>query len=263
MKKDKFTGLLTLDQLKSLKLSGLNETDRKSIFGQALDFYSEKVRVGKQTGERDPFEAAGQSLIHDFLPLHVPPVKYIGSGLARFAFAGEDGHVCKFAVDSAGMRQNHDEIKTLRKYGGWPCFVKMYDFDAENGFGLDVEAVAVIGEYTGTAKQMLYKLGAFGRDLDNMLYRIMTVCRRLSSYGFDVERVARSFYSEQYDEMLELTNNIVQAKTVQAKIFRKLAEYYKNELSEHRTGFDDLHSGNVGYAYRDGELVLVILDVGS
>lgn len=210
--KRNFSGFLTLDQLKSLKPS-LNETEGKSIFKEALKFYSEKVETGKLAGEYDPVEKAAKYLINEFLPRHAPPVKYIGSGIARFAFASEDGHVCKFAVDKAGMRQNNDEIRTFRKYDNWPCFVKMYDFDTRNSFGLDVEACATVDGSENTAMRMLGRIGAFGWNLYSMLYRLVRVCRYLSLHDFDVDRVINSFEPDFHDDVSVLVRNIAEAKT--------------------------------------------------
>lgn len=228
MKKDKFTGLLTLDQLKSLVAGGLNEADRKSrLFDEALLFYAETVKEGKRRGRYDPVQEAVNALTSEFLREHTPPVKYIGRGLGRMAFASTDGRVCKFAVDSAGIGQNKLEIDTLKAYRDWPCFIKMYECDDMEYFGLEVEACAIVGDDYATANRILSEIGSFGINLDDMLYQIMYVCKKLPIYDFDVERTAESFHGEPYDRILNLIDNIVQARTPQAKIFRNLAEYYK------------------------------------
>lgn len=214
MKKDKFTGLLTLDQLKSLAPGGLNETNRKSrLFSEALRFYAETVEKGKRLGRYDPIQEAVNTLTDEFLREHTPPVKYIGRGLGRMAFASTDGRVCKFAVDSAGIGQNKLEIDTLKTYRDWPCFIKMYECDDRTYFGLEVEACAIVGDDYATAIRILSEIGSFGVDLDDILYKIMYVCKKLPRYDFDAERVAESFHGGQYDRILNLIDNILQAKT--------------------------------------------------
>ena len=227
----------------------------------------------------DPFEDAAGAL-REFLQKD-ESVMFLGQGISRFAFAQRNGNVSKFAVDYGGYGQNGAEIKTLRKYAGFRCFPKLYDFDDRRLGGLEVEALAdVVGDF-GKAKSILEGMGLAGvknsvKGVDIAVkiacevcidVAIKMACNEIVKNGDFVEMDVDdlSFYSSLGFSRLEIevfARNVIEGKTVQARVFGDLVRYYTKQMRQNLQYITDFHLGNWGYAWRDGEIAFVLLDAG-
>ena len=200
-------------------------------------------------------------------------VMFLGQGDARFAFAQRNGNISKFALDIDGVRQNTTEISILRKYAGFRCFPKLYDFDDRREAGLEVEALAKVRGDIGKAVSILREMGlidpktAIGIHLADYMNFACSVCRDMAESGGGLEIDADIL--EDYSSMGVLPREVTafaravhEGKTTQARVFGDLVRYFTNSMNAKRRFITDLHLGNWGYAWREGEIALVLLDCG-
>lgn len=126
---------------------------RKTYDTVAEDFKTEDKRLTRT-----------YRLMKRYLKKSSPPIRFVGEGSSRSAFACDGGKCLKVAMNKKGVLQNSAEVKNCIQDTRYSCFAEIYGHDQDN-FTLLTECCAKI-----TAEQLAKEFGV--KDLF-MLFRIL------------------------------------------------------------------------------------------
>ena len=234
---------------------------RKTYDTVAEDFKTEDRRI-KRT----------YHLMKRYLKKNSPPIRFVGEGSSRSAFACDGGKCLKVAINKKGILQNNTEVKNCIKGSDeYSCFAKVYDND-KDGFTVLTECCSPIPSMKELAEQ-------FQLDDKDLLIRVLDEIVNTFECNIDAaERLARTeleelqpitYASEKADAAfyVGVINFCKAAKHPTdplEKVISDLIKFYtKNGKSDKALVIADLNEEtNWGYAIRDGFIVPVIIDAG-
>lgn len=236
------------------------------------------------TGFKDG-DSAWRGLVHDQLRDHYlkskcPPIKLVGSGSSRTAYACLGGMCLKVAKSEAGAAQSQQELKHTKKRWWKPaveCFVQSYGATKDYGLLL-TECCAKID-----SGDKLAELLGFSSNEDVLRGAVKSICQSknldLEEAADDLRAMARRWrhdgehgfssmltwadVAEASAKSLETLLKLKEEKmTPGQRSFMQIVQFWKKH------GVDELLPGDVdraenwGIAIRRGQLTPVMVDVG-
>lgn len=294
--------VVTLDELKMLLPEGASQQVDESFFfkgglesaqlGPNLSFkdicraYSSmKQHADDLLAATGTSKKAWRGIVHDQLRDHYlkskcPPIKLVGSGSSRTAYACLGGMCLKVAKSEAGAAQSQQELKHTKKRWWKPmveCFVQSYGATKDYGLLL-TECCAKID----TGDKLAELLGFGGNeDILKGAIKSLGLSRKLElgEAAEDLRSMAKQWrndgengfssmltwakVAESAAETLERLAKLKEEKmTPGQRSFMQIVQFWKkNGINELLPG-DVIRAENWGLAIRRGQLTPVMVDVG-
>lgn len=281
--------LISLDDLKQLQTTQLSESVIDDIIGPGFSFKDVCKEYDGQKSKlkeelRSDFVYAYRSRLHEWLKREYlkdkcPPIKLVGAGSSRTAYACLGGKCLKVAMNDAGAAQNKQEQKNTQKKHWWSthysCFVNTYG--ANGDFGL------LLSECCSKVERPSQLTNAFGMDdidvlraivkaiCDDKKHNIQSASNSLKSMATDYKEKNKGFsvmlgyadVAESAASWLDQLDKTQYAKMTpgQKSFYQLILFWKKNGTSELLPG-DVINDENWGFAIRDGQVAPVMLDVG-
>ena len=294
--------VVTLEDLKQLLPGGASQQVDESFFfkgglegaqlGPGLTFKDVCKAYGSLKQHADDLlaatgttEKAWRGMVHDQLRDHYlkskcPPIKLVGSGSSRTAYACLGGMCLKVAKSEAGAAQSQQELKHTKKRWWKPaveCFVQSYGATKDYGLLLTECCAEIKGN------DHLAELLGFTKNEDVLRGAVKSICQSksldLAEAADDLRAKARKWrhdgehgfssmltwadVAEASAESLETLLKLKEEKmTPGQRSFMQIVQFWKKH------GVDELLPGDVdraenwGIAIRRGQLTPVIVDVG-
>ena len=294
--------VVTLEDLKQLLPEGAGQQVDESFFFKGglegiqlspdLTFKDVCKAYGSMKQHADELLAATgtskkawRGMVHDQLRDHYlkskcPPIKLVGSGSSRTAYACLGGMCLKVAKSEAGAAQSQQELKHTKKRWWKPaieCFVQSYGATKDYGLLL-TECCAKID-----SGDKLAELLGFSSNEDVLRGAVKSICQSknldLAEAADDLRVMARRWrhdgehgfssmltwadVAEASAESLETLLELKEEKmTPGQRSFMQIVQFWKKH------GVDELLPGDVdraenwGIAIRRGQLTPVMVDVG-
>lgn len=207
-----------------------------------------------------------------------PPIKLVGVGSSRTAYACLGGKCLKVARSERGVAQNaHEEKLTKRRWWsrGWDCFAQTYAASNDHALLLTeccakIESERQLAEAFGMGDFEVF-LAVVKAAGDGRKHDLPSAARYLKDTAADLRRKGRDFSSmlayaaaaEKGAAWLDRT-----AKTGRRllspgqKSFMELAEFWSKNGADQLLPGDVTKENNWGLAVRDGQIAPVLLDIG-
>lgn len=282
--------LVSLDDLKQLQTQQLAENAIEDSIGQNLSFkdvcrayakqkQATEAKLGNTYFQRNWPLPMSVWLKSEYLSTKCPPIKLVGDGSSRTAYACLGGRCLKVAKSLAGVAQNKQELKHTKKKYWWStafkCFANTYA--ANDDFGL------ILSECCSNIEDEQQFVDAFGlRSIDEFRAIVKAVCDdkkcNLASASSTLKKIASEYsrrgrdfqavlkYADAADaaaKWLDQLSSLQYSRMSPGqKSFQQLVIFWKkNGTSELMPG-DVVNIQNWGFAIRDGKIAPVMLDVG-
>ena len=281
--------LVTLDDLKKLQTADLSERAEDSQIGPEFSFddicyvyktkkndFRKSLAVNFDSQWR---RAVCNWLKTNYLEKRCPPIKLVGVGSSRIAYACLGGKCLKVAQNEAGAAQNKQEQKHTQRKHWWStaykCFVSTYAVNTD--FGL------LLSECCARVEDIQQFLDAFGiDDIDVFRAVVKAICddkrhdassasSSLKLMAMDYKRRGKDFsalagYAVVADAAAVWLDKFYRAKysamTPGQKSFYQLVAFWKKNGTSELLPGDVVNDENWGFAIRDGQIAPVMLDVG-
>ena len=252
--------MIPLDQLKSLssKKTLLEADSGKFSYDEFKKEYASILHDMQLAGAKFPKEAAFQTIVNGWIKDHCPPIRLIGKGSSRSAFACDDGICLKIAMNDQGVQQNKTEYENThleKDEQGDPVFAQSYE-KANGYYSILTECCSKI-----TAQQW-QKMWAIN---DNQFAEapesyLLVIAFALHENQDDWDKAIATLEKPQ----AEFAEKIKARKTAAMKVLATLFDFYADDKSnwDKLMPFDLCNEVNWGAAIRFGEVVPVILDAG-
>ena len=276
--------LVTLDELKQLEIdSAVQEADQALgydfSFKDVCNEYSQK-KTQLKSSLKDNFDKfwrrkAYDQLKHDYLRYKCPPIKLVGVGSSRTAYACLGGKCLKVAMNEAGAAQNKQEQKHTYKKHWWSttyaCFVQTYGSNPDFGLLMseccaksnEDNALAIsFGMSSQTAFRAVVKAICNDKNHD-----LMSASTSRKSMAEDLkQKESADIYVNAAEEGSKWLQALQSARrsemTPGQKSFVQLVKFWKKNGTEELLPGDVTNEDNWGFAIRDGKIAPVMLDVG-
>lgn len=271
--------LISIDQLKQL-LPGGQGLDESEDVAPGLSFkalcgkYQEALGLGHGTAE------TYRIFKDDTLSKYCPPIKFVGDGSSRAAFACIGGKCIKVAKNDAGVAQNRQEDRhTARRWWrpGYKCFAQTYD--RGGGYGiLLTECCAQMKSSADLAKALgaedvtalrhgMYAMCTMKFDETAAVERLMGEYRRRSATAKAASEIAgknASHFStsDGLRGAAEWIMSVTRRKNPATDQIRDLMRFWRKYGVDQLLPADISNCENWGFAVRNGRLEPVILDAG-
>ena len=292
--------IVTLEDLKQLLPDGQQMSESFFFFnnienvqlGQDFSFKDIcKTYIGMKQHATELLQATGttkkawRGMVHDQLRDHYlkkkcPPIKLVGSGSSRTAYACLGGMCLKVAKSEAGAAQSQQELKHTKKRWWKPnveCFIQSYGATKDYGLLL-TECCAKIED-----DNKLAELLGFTANEDVLRGAMKTLCQtkkldfeeaiddlrtKTKHWRHDGEHGFTSMLS--WADVAEASANALESllKTREDKMtpgqrsFMQIVQFWKKHGVDELLPGDVQRAENWGIAIRRGQLTPVMVDVG-
>lgn len=207
-----------------------------------------------------------------WLKEHVPPIKYVGEGSSRAAYACSGGKCLKVAMTDAGIDQNKQEIRNVPVgQAEYSCFPQNYAYDEKYYGSILTECCSKIEwedfndlysvengpiSVTHALRDLLDAKGDFRRAADELAKWIESQVKKFPHVKYSMD----SYYAT-----LRIMEEL--AKPDPAPQYKSLADlvrfYADHGGSDSQLRLSDLETeANWGLALRDGKYAPVVIDAG-
>lgn len=282
-----FVSKKTLEEL-ARKTSTLSEAEQSVSYDEIAKQWSNMHKHVYKS-----FESRHQSLIedeilketynemYDVMKSYHPPIRYVGQGSSRCAYACDGGKCIKGVMNARGVKQNKVEVRNTYNSGNSPkysCFAQIYGHDSDY-FTILTECCAEAKE---TDLQKAFHDILHATSYGICLSQFFPLLRQLvnefecntaiaAAATNDVLKTIQPvrFASERAEEaehlaLLKLCEVVDLPKTPVHKMLSDLLKFYiDNGRCDEALLIDDLEAfENWGLAIRDGTIVPVIIDAG-
>lgn len=274
--------LVTFDELKQLETdSSVQEADYALDMGLSFkdvcSTYSTKkkefIKDNSQLWRKKTYDW----MKSNYLKYKCPPIKLVGVGSSRTAYACIGGKCLKVAMNDAGAAQNKQEQKYTCKKHWWTttyaCFVNTYGFNEDYGLLLS-ECCAKSNQPNALAVSFsmydIHILSAVVKAIcKDENHDIRSASNALKDMAIDIKKSRNSFSSKYADvaekgaEWLQNLQSLSTSKmTPGQKSFMQLVKFWKKNGTDELLPGDVITEDNWGFAIRDGKIAPVMLDVG-
>lgn len=267
---------ISLEQLKQLLPGRLRESDGEVADGTRFKDLCEEYRKIQLLSAS--INRAYTTFVYKILSRY-EPIKFVGDGSSRAAFACVGGKCIKVAKNSAGVAQNKQENRNTANHWwrrGYSCFAKTYEHSGDFALLLSeccshIDSDQRLAEALGMDDEPMLAAVIWAvaeeksHNVRKTAMNLRTKCTTWRKSGGAVNGIRLSdkniASAERAAEWLESLSD-KRALTPGKKSFLQIADFWK------KRGIKELMPGDVGsyrnwgYAIRDGELTPVMLDVG-
>ena len=282
--------LISLDDLKKLQDSTLSESIVNDQIGPGFSFNdtckayaNQKPKIEAKLGH-EYFKnnwplPMSTWLKSSYLSGKCPPIKLVGTGSSRTAYACLGGKCLKVAYSLAGVAQNIQEQKYSQKKHWWStaysCFAQTYGSNDDHGLLL-TECCAHVEEPSQLAD-------AFGMDdidvlraivkaiCDDKGYDMSSAFSNLKTMATDYRHKGKDFslmlgYAAIAESAAKWLDQLIHMKysnmSPGQKSFCQLILFWKKNGKNELLPGDVINCENWGFAIRNGVIAPVILDAG-
>lgn len=247
--------------------SFVDENDANSRFSyeKFLEEYCNALKAFKPSRKYN--SSARYSLAFEkmdkWLKKFCPPIRFVGQGSSRIAYAMNGGKCLKLAMNDKGIAQNSQEIKNTAENKA-KCFPQIYDWDKKTNGSMLTEccAKAVAADF----------VNLFGIDM-NAIVRLLKKYSRTKSYDALVKETTEEIslamndndkeYADELKKRIGFVQKLKSRKTMAFKIIGELFDFYSVEGNADEMLVSDLiNVDNWGLAVRNRRLCLIVIDAG-
>lgn len=255
--------IISLEQLQELALhSTLHEDENDSIARLYDEFKKEYANIYKQIdamGSLMPEEASYKIILEGWIKDHCPPIKLIGEGSSRAAFAFIGGRCLKIATNEIGYKQNNSEAKNTmsEENKDYLVFAKTYA-KADDGSSLLTECCSPI---TYDKWNKLWNVVPHKAiDAADLILGLLDAFHTSECNWKKCFKLLR----DKDPEYMQFAEKVKARKTAAMKVVATLLDFYAASPSHWKDLLvSDLYANdNWGAAIRFGEIVPVVIDAG-
>ena len=203
-----------------------------------------------------------------FLKENCPPIKFIGEGSSRAAYAMEGGLCMKLAMNEAGTAQNKAEVENTYSSSALEIFPRVHGIGGKC-LGILVECVATYDdpykfsvEFIDCLKFRSWKNGGYDFPTEPVGEFLSEVQKKAAeeNSSFD-EAVKEAGDESRWQSWKDLAEMVLRPQNAAQKFLRMTAEWAA-ENPQRLLAADMSNPDNWGLAVRNGEVVPIVLDAG-